>query len=85
MAEVYVMPEHAPRIVANHVVKEGYDRRLSNHTFMSPVDIVFQICANSQMKLGCRATFTFIVCHILGLSPDPFDGMIRGGKDISIR
>lgn len=57
MTKVYVVTEPSRRIVANHVVEEGYSQSLTNDTLLPHIDIIFQTCA-SRLKLGHTGTLT---------------------------
>lgn len=76
MTEVHVIRKHGFRLIANQVMKEGRDWRFSDNAVLYQTDIIIQMCANYQLKLGYRIAFTLQVCHVLNLSLNPFDQMV---------
>lgn len=62
MTEVHLIGKgEGLRVVASHVMEESRDWRFGGNAILSQEDIIFQICANSQLKLASRVAFNFEV------------------------
>lgn len=45
-------------------MKEGRDRVFANQTILSPTNVIFQVRAKAQLKLGCRGALAPEVRHV---------------------